>query len=151
MYFIDENKNKFVDYFIKQHNQYNIPLIIIVGKENENNQLKSDISTSIKELDRNRIIEPNIFKFSNLSEIEFNNLFNLNFNLFEFSAFYNQLGDEYKYPKKLMDEKVFDKVTKEVIKNFLIIYFSFRQNRSRKKFIYKWNATYNNKQEYKGK
>ena len=103
MYFIDENKNKFVDYFIKEHNQYNIQLIIIVGKENENenNQLKSDISTSIKELDRNRIIEPNIFKFSNLSEIEFNNLFNLNFNLFEFSAFYNQLGDEYKYPKKL--------------------------------------------------
>ena len=134
MYFIDENKNKFVDYFIKQHNQYNIPLIIIVGKENENNQLKSDISTSIKELDRNRIIEPN-----------------LNFNLFEFSTFYNQLGDEYKYPKQLMDEKLFDKVTKEVIKNFLIIYFSFRQNRSRKKFIYKWNATYNNKQEYKGK
>ena len=63
MYFIDENKNKFVDYFIKQHNQYNIPLIIIVGKENENNQLKSDISTSIKELDRNRIIEPNILNF----------------------------------------------------------------------------------------
>ena len=50
-----------------------------------------------------------------------NNLFNLNFNLFEFSTFYNQLGDEYKYPKQLMDEKLFDKVTKEVIKNFLII------------------------------
>ena len=118
MYFIDENKNKFVDYFIKEHNQYEIPLIIIVGKENENNQLKSDISTSIKELDKDRIIEPNIFKFSNLSEDKMNNLINLNFNLIECSAFYNQLGDEYKYPKQFMDEKLFGKVTKEIIKNF---------------------------------
>ena len=118
MYFIDENKNKFVDYFIKEHNQYDIPLIIIVGKENENNQLKSDISTSIKKLDEERIIEPNIFKFSNLSEDKMNNLINLNFNLIECSAFYNQLGDEYKYPKQFMDEKLFGKVTKEIIKNF---------------------------------
>ena len=56
-----------INYFIKENNQYDIPLIIIVGKENENNQLKSDISTSIKELDKERIIEPNVFNFSNLS------------------------------------------------------------------------------------
>lgn len=121
MNFIDENKNKFVDYFIKEHNQYELPLIIIVGKENDNNQLKSDISASIKKLKRNRIIEPNIFKYSNSTENEMTNLFNLYFNLIECSAFYNQLGDEYKYPKQFMDEKLFGKVTKKIIKNFSTI------------------------------
>ena len=33
-------------------------------------------------------------------------------NLIECSAFYNELGDEYKYPKQFMDDKLFDKVTK---------------------------------------
>ena len=60
-----------------------------------------------------------MFKFSILSEDEMNNLINLNFNLIEFLAFYNQLGDEYKYPKQFMDKKLFGKVTKEIIKNFL--------------------------------
>ena len=118
MYFIDDNKIQFVNYFINEHNQFEIPLIIIVGRESENNQLKSEISKSIKILKENRIIEPNLFKFSNYSENIEQNLFNLNFNLIECSAFYNQLGDEYKYPKQFMDDKLFDKVMKEIFRNF---------------------------------
>ena len=57
LYFIDENKNIFLDYFIKNHNQFHIPLFIIVGVEDEINILKDDIYKSIKGLNSGRIIE----------------------------------------------------------------------------------------------
>ena len=118
MYFSDENKDNFVKYFVNEHNKFELPLFIIVGKEKENKKLKDDIHKAIKELKENRAIDPNIFKFTNFTDDTENNLINLNFNLIECSAFYNELGDELKYPKQFMDDNLFDKVVKEIINNF---------------------------------
>ena len=118
MYFVDNNKDNFINYFVNKFNQFKIPLFIIVGNENINNQIKINIDESLKKLEVNRIIDSNIFKFTNFSESNENNLISLYMNLIECSAFYNELGDEYKYPKQFMDDKLFDKVIKEIIQNF---------------------------------
>ena len=68
MYFIDNNKDKFINYFVNKLNQFKIPLFIIVGNENINNQKKINIDESLKKLEENRIIDSNIFKFTNFSE-----------------------------------------------------------------------------------
>ena len=112
MYFVDNNKDNFINYIVNKFNQFKIPLFIIVGNENINNQIKINIDESLKKLEVNRIIDSNIFKFTNFSESNENNLISLYMNLIECSAFYNELGDEYKYPKQFMDDKLFDKVTK---------------------------------------
>ena len=117
LYFIDENKNIFLDYFIKNHNQFHIPLFIIVGIEAEINNFKDNIYKSIKELNSGRIIEQNKFKFCCFTEDIENNLFNLNSNLIECSAFFNELGDQFKYPFQLQDEKLFDSISKDINKN----------------------------------
>lgn len=103
MYFVDNNKDNFINYFVNKFNQFKIPLFIIVGNENINNQIKINIDESLKKLEVNRIIDSNIFKFTNFSESNENNLISLYMNLIECSAFYNELGDEYKYPKQFMD------------------------------------------------
>ena len=36
MYFIDENKDNFLNHFLKVYNHLELPLFIIVGNENEN-------------------------------------------------------------------------------------------------------------------
>ena len=120
MYFIDENKDNFLNHFLKVYNHLELPLFIIVGNENENKQLNKSIINIIKEVEAKRPIDSNIFKFSNFSESyeKENNLINLYMNLIECSAFYNELGDEYKYPKQFLDDKLFDNVVKEIIKNF---------------------------------
>ena len=120
MYFIDENKDNFLNHFLKVYNHLELPLFIIVGNENENKQLNKSIINIIKEVEAKRPIDSNIFKFSNFSESyeNENNLINLYMNLIECSAFYNELGDEYKYPKQFLDDKLFDNVVKEIIKNF---------------------------------
>lgn len=116
LYFNDENKDDFFNYFIKEHNQFKLPLFVIIGNESENNQIKEKIRGLINELvdDRekekaikksDRKIDKNIFKFADFTKNKENNLINLNFNLIECSAFYNELGDEFKYPKQLMDDK----------------------------------------------
>lgn len=112
MYFVDNNKDNFINYFVNKFNQFKIPLFIIVGNENINNQIKINIDESLKKLEVNRIIDSNIFKFTNFSESNENNLISLYMNLIECSDFYNELGDEYKYPKQFMDDKLFDKITK---------------------------------------
>ena len=117
LYFIDENKNIFLDYFIKNHNQFAFPLFIIVGIEAEINNFKDNIYKSIKELNSGRIIEQNKFKFCCFTEDIENNLFNLNSNLIECSAFFNELGDQFKYPFQLQDEKLFDSISKDINKN----------------------------------
>ena len=112
MYFVDNNKDNFINYIVNKFNQFKIPLFIIVGDENINNQIKINIDESLKKLEVNRIIDINIFKFTNFSESDESDLMSLYMNLIECSAFYNELGDEYKYPKQFMDDKLFDKVTK---------------------------------------
>ena len=118
LYFIDDNKENFINYFIQKHNSLLLPLFVIIGNKSENDELKKYINKAIKELKGNRIIDPNIFKFCDFSENTDNNLINLNFNLIECSAYFNELGDEYKYPNQFMDDKLFDKVVEEIIKNF---------------------------------
>ena len=117
LYFIDENKNSFFDYFIKNYNQFMLPLFIIVGIEAEINNLKDDIYKSIKGLNSRRIIDQNKFKFCHFTEDIENNLINLNSNLIACSAFFNGLGDEFKYPFQLQNEKLFDNITKDINKN----------------------------------
>ena len=121
LYFDDENKDNFVNfvnYFDNLKKKFPLPLFIIAGNENKNNEIKANIPKIIKELKKKRIIDPNIFKFSNLTEDKEKNLINLNYNLIECSAYYNELGDEYKYPKQFMDDNLFDNVVKEIMKNF---------------------------------
>ena len=117
LYYIDENKNSFFDYFIKNHNQFHIPLFIIVGVEAEINILKDDIYKSIKKLNSGRIIEQNKFKFCCFEKNIENNLINLNSNLIKCSAYFNELGDEFKYPLQLQDAKLFDNIAKDINKN----------------------------------
>ena len=116
LYFIDENKDNFVNYFTNKKPIFNPPLFIIVGNENENNELKANILKLIKE--KKSIIDPNIFKFSNLGENTEKNINNLNYNLIECSSYYNELGDEYKYPKQLRDYNLFDDIVNEIVKSF---------------------------------
>ena len=118
LYFIDENKDNFLNYFIKDHNQFFEPLFIIVGNKNENEKIKENIEKSLTTLKKTRNIDKNIFKFSNFTDNIVKNLLELNFNLIEASEYYNELGDEFKYPKQLMDDDLFDKVAKEMIRNF---------------------------------
>ena len=118
LYFIDENKDNFLNYFIKEFNQFIEPLFIIVGNKDENEKIKQNIEKSLTSLKKTRNIDKNIFKFSNFSDNVVNNLIELNFNLIETSEFYNELGDEFKYPKQFMDDGLFDIVAKEMIKNF---------------------------------
>ena len=118
LYFIDENKNNFINYFIKEYNQFCLPLFIIVGTETKNNQLKEEINKSLKDLGNNkRIIDKNIFKFSNINENIENNIIDININLIECSAYYNDIEDEFKYQKQFLDEKLFEKVNKNIYKN----------------------------------
>lgn len=116
IYFNDENKDKFLDYFLNKHNQYLLPFIIFVGKKDENNELKSKILKGIKELKKE--IDPNIFKYTNVNDKIENSLINLNLNLIECAAFYNELGDEFKFPKKCMDEQLMQNDLNEILKNF---------------------------------
>lgn len=118
LYFIDENKDNFLNYFIKDFNQFIEPLFIIVGNKDENEKIKQNIEKSLASLKKTRNIDKNIFKFSNFTDNVDNNLLDLNFNLIETSEFYNELGDEFKFPKQLMDDELFDIVAKEMIKNF---------------------------------
>ena len=48
MYFVDNNKDNFINYFVNKLNQFKIPLFIIVGNENINNQIKINIDESLK-------------------------------------------------------------------------------------------------------
>ena len=45
------------------------------------------------------------------------NLINLNSNLIKCSAYFNELGDEFKYPLQLQDVKLFDNIAKDINKN----------------------------------
>ena len=116
IYFNDSNKDKYVDYFISNYNVYLIPFIIFIGTEEETNQLKAKIVKDIK--DKDKKIDPNIFKFVIFNENSENNLINLNLNLIECSAFYNELGDEFKFPKKFMDDNLMQKDINEIITKF---------------------------------
>ena len=121
LYFNDECKDNFFNYFIKEHNQFKLPLFVIVGIESENNQIKEKILGLIKEALKEKVdrkIDKNIFKFTEFSKDKEKNLINLNFNLIECSAFYNELGDEFKYPKQLINDKLFDKVIEDIVKDF---------------------------------
>ena len=121
LFFNDGNKDNsvnFIKYFLNLTKGIRLPLFIIAGNKNENEKLKSNIFELIKKLKENKIIDPNIFKFSDFSENVEKNLINLNYNLIECSAYYNELGDEYKYPKQFMDDNLFDSVVKEIVENF---------------------------------
>ena len=121
LYFFDENINSFLNYFIKEYNQFKLPIMTIVGKKSDNEQLKGNINELIMELPKNRVINKNIFKFSNYDEEIGNYLINININLIESSSFYNELGDEYKYPKQFLDDKLFEEVIKNIFENFSTI------------------------------
>ena len=116
IYFNDKNKDKFANYFITKHNRYYIPLIIFVGKNEENYELKKKNNKAIKDLQKN--IDPNIFKYSSYDENLENNLINLNFNLMECALFYNDIGDEKISRSLYKDEKLMDLVLKNAQQNF---------------------------------
>ena len=73
VYFSDDNKDNFIKYFVNKHYKDDLPLFIIVGKEKENKELKDDINKAIKELKKNRAVDPNIFKFTNFTDNTENN------------------------------------------------------------------------------
>lgn len=119
IYFNDDNKDKFYKYFIEKHNQYMIPFIIFAGKEEENVELREKINILLKASKKD--IDFNIFKFlamnKNIEEI----LIQLTINLIECASFFNELGDEFKFPKNLIDDKVMENDLNFFRKNF----FSF--------------------------
>ena len=106
IYYIDKNTDNFVDYFLKEHNEKMIPFIIFVGKEEENNELKAKIDKSIKTLKKE--IDSNLFIYCNLSDDLENFIIQLTIYLLECSSFFNELGDEFKFPKKLTDDKIME-------------------------------------------
>ena len=106
LYFNDNNTENFVNYFLTKHNQKMIPFIIFIGKEEENKELKTKIDKSIKTLKKE--IDPNLFKFCNLDDDLESFLIQLTINLIECASFFNELGDEFKFPKKLIDDKVME-------------------------------------------
>ena len=116
LYFNDNNKENIIDYFLNKHNIYKIPFVIFVGKKEENAELKKKIDKIIKDLKHD--IDSNIFKFANFNDNMENNIIELTINLIECAAFYNELGDEFKFPKKLMNDKIMEKDLKEILNNF---------------------------------
>ena len=120
IYFNDDNKDKFATYFLKEHNQNMIPFIIFIGTEEENTELKNSINKSIKDL--NKHIDSNLFKYLtfNNENIE-NTLIQLIIYLIECSSFYNELGDEFKFPKKL----IYDNVMENNLNLFKNYFFRF--------------------------
>jgi GTP-binding protein EngB required for normal cell division len=107
LYFIDGNTDKFINIFLKDYNQKMIPFIIFIGKEEETEQLKTKINKSIKDLKKE--IDPNLFKYCNFNDNLENCLIQLTINLIECASFFNELGDEFKFPKKLIDDEVMEK------------------------------------------
>ena len=106
LYFIDKNTDNFINFFLEDYNQKMIPFIIFVGKEEEIKNLKIKIDKSIKSLKKE--IDPNLFKYCNFNDDIENFLIQLTINLIECASFFNELGDEFKFPKKLIDDKVME-------------------------------------------
>ena len=106
IYYIDKNIDNFVDYFLKEHHQKMIPFIIFVGKEEKNKELRTKIDKAIKTLKKE--IDSNLFKFCNLGDDLEDFLIQLTIQLIECASFFNELGDEFKFPKKLIDDKVME-------------------------------------------
>ena len=92
MCFNDNNRDNFINYFVKECNQFKIHLFIIVCNESENNRIKNNIINSIKEEEEKGINDQIIFKVLNCSDNKYNDLINLNVNLIECSKFDNELG-----------------------------------------------------------
>ena len=106
LYFIDNNTDNFINVFLKDYNQKMIPFIIFIGKEEEIEKLKTKIKKLIKSLKKE--IDPNLFKYCIFDDLE-NFLIQLTINLIECASFFNELGDEFKFPKKLIDDEVMEK------------------------------------------
>ena len=47
IYFNDNYMDNIIDYFLKQHNHYLLPLIIFIGSQKENDELKNKIIMKI--------------------------------------------------------------------------------------------------------
>lgn len=120
IYFNDKYTYEFANTFITKHNQFLIPLIIFVGKKEDNVKLKDEIIKSIEKGEKENI-NPYLFKFCNSNGNLDNDLINLNMNLIECAAFYNELGDEFKFPKQLIDKELMDIDLKVIFKNFTTI------------------------------
>ena len=118
LYFNDKYNYDFAQYFLKEFEE-NMPFIIFIGKEDENNALKEKINEEVKNLKVQ--IDTNFFKFSNLTDKIEDELIQLTINLIECASFFNELGDEFQFPKKLID----DKVMENDLKNFSKHIFSF--------------------------
>lgn len=115
LYFNDKNKNNFANFFLKYNPNF-IPFVIFIGTKEDNDEIKDYINKSI--IDLKKEIDSNLFKYSDFNENIENNLFNLNINLIECAAFYNELGDEFKFPKKLMDNKLMENDLNDLLNNF---------------------------------
>jgi len=116
LYFNDTNTDGFIKYFLDEHNSNYIPFIIFIGAEKTNIDIKNKINDLI--IEKKKEIDSNLFKYSTFNENVENNLINININLIECAAYYNELGDEFKFPKKFMDDKLMEKDLKEFLKNF---------------------------------
>lgn len=116
VYFNDKNIDSIIDYFLKEHNPYFMPFIIFIGSEEENKELHNKILKGIKDLKKN--IDPHTFKYCIFNKDVDNFLINLNMNLIECAAFYNELGDEFKFPKNFMDDKLMENDLNEILQNF---------------------------------
>ena len=118
LYFNDKNNYDFAQCLLDEFEE-NMPFIIFIGKEDENNKLQEKIIVKVKDLKVQ--IDTNFFKFSNLTDKIEDDLIQLTINLIECASFFNELGDEFKFPKKLID----DKVMENDLKNFTNQIFSF--------------------------
>ena len=116
VYFDDKNIDSIIDYFLKEHNLYFMPFIFFIGSEEENKELHNKILKGIKDLKKN--INPHTFKYCIFNKDVDNFLINLNMNLIECAAFYNELGDEFKFPKNFMDDKLMENDLNEILQNF---------------------------------
>ena len=106
LYFFDKHTYDLINFFLKDYNQKMIPFIIFIGKEEEIKQVKITINKSIETLKKE--IDPNLFKYCIFNAELDNCLIQLTINLIECASFYNELGDEFKFPKKLIDDEVME-------------------------------------------
>lgn len=118
LYFNDKYNYDFAESLLEEFEE-NMPFIIFIGKDDENNKLKEKIIKKVKDLKVQ--IDTNFFKFTNLTDKIEDDLIQLTINLIECASFFNELGDEFKFPKKLID----DKVMENDLKNFTNHIFSF--------------------------
>ena len=103
IYFNDKNRDNIVDYFLKEYNAYNLPFITFVGTSQENHEIENKIINLIK---MRKKIDKNIFKY--IDKTLENNIIHLTINLINCAGFYNEIGNELRFPKKFIYDELLE-------------------------------------------